>query len=714
MKRVVRCRCAFLCVVAFAAVACGAGGPAQEDAMVGADGEVTSPEPGSEDTPAGDPAATDLAGTDGPAAGDEATAADETTQPACTQGDPCDDGDPCTADDRCGSDGKCKGTPLCDDGVDCTVDSCQAGGGCTHVVDPDNADCRPQIVVSEPARAATLGGAPQVAVKGVVTYKSYPWPVDAVSVNGTLVPVDATDHTFQTVLTSVHGLNPVVVDLTDSQGQTAHAVRSYYWSRKWTAIDAAKPAQSMVPGGVKMRLEQGVFDSAGQNLDLATLITLYASQMDVNALLTNPVTTVSYLTCDDYAVSVTNVSYGTPWVTLELAKGGLWMYLYLPDFAADVSFVSQHMYCPNISGTVSATSIDLDTTLLVSLDAGGNPFVKLSGTEVLIEGLDVNLNGVLGFFLNWVIDFFNTSLTSMIEDQFVTTVAPKVQDALAKALKGLALQKAFTVPALLAGGSPVQLTLASKLSSIDFQEDAATIGMSATVVAPKVTTHAVLGSIDRSGCADAGTLAFPAKGAIEAALYDDLVNQAAFGLFWGGGLKFPVDPAQFGADLTKYGVSDLALEIDCLLPPIVTSCATGTWRVEVGDVGVDAAFSFAGTPVHLLAYASVSAVAHLGVTQTGQGATVGVTVDKPEFADLEITSAGGGSSAPAAAISSLVKEMLLPMVLNAVAGKTFGAFPIPQIDLGAIAPSLAGSVIELDLKDIDRLYGFTSASGDVK
>ncbi len=713
MKTVGRSWCAVLCVVAVAAVACGTGTASQDDLLVGPDGEVTSPEPGSEDAPAGDPAPTDLAGTDGPAAGDEATAPDETTQPACTQGDPCDDGDPCTADDKCGSDGTCKGRPLCDDGIDCTLDSCQPGGGCTHVVDKDNADCRPQIVIEQPARAATLEGAPQVTVKGVVTYKSYAWPVDAVSVNGTLVPIDAADHTFQTTLTSVHGINPVVVDLADSQGQTAHAVRSYYWSPAWTAIDAKKPAQSMVANGVQVRLEQGVFDSAGANLDLATVITLYASQMDVNTLLTNPVTTVSYAGCD-YNVSVTNIAYGTPWVSLLLVKGGLSMWMYLPDFSADVSLVSLQALCPNISGTVTATSIDLDTTLLVSLDGAGNPVVTLSGTQVTIEGLDVNLNGVLGFFVNWVIDFFNSNLTSMLQDQFVTKVVPKVQDAIVKALKGLALQKTFTVPALLAGGSPVDLTLASKLSSVDFEEDAATIGMSATVVAPEVTTHTVLGSIDRSGCADAGTYAFPATGAIEAALYDDLVNQAAFGLFWGGGLKFPVDPAQFGADVSTYGVTDLDLKIDCLLPPIVTSCATGTWRIEVGDVGIDAAFSFAGTPVHLLAYASVSAVAHLAVTQSATGATVGVTIDKPEFADLEVTSAGGGSSAASDAIGSLVKEVLLPMVLNAVAGKTFGAFPIPQIDLGAIAPSLAGSVIALDLKEIGRLYGYTSASGNVK
>jgi hypothetical protein len=47
------------------------------------------------------------------------------------EGAVCDDGDPCTVDDRCTAD-VCAGTTLvCDDGVACTIDSCD-GGECTN------------------------------------------------------------------------------------------------------------------------------------------------------------------------------------------------------------------------------------------------------------------------------------------------------------------------------------------------------------------------------------------------------------------------------------------------------------------------------------------------------------------------------------------------------------------------------------------------------
>jgi len=49
---------------------------------------------------------------------------------------PCDDQDPCTRDDLC-SEGTCEGQPYsCDDGLDCTAESCDGLGGCDVVLLP--------------------------------------------------------------------------------------------------------------------------------------------------------------------------------------------------------------------------------------------------------------------------------------------------------------------------------------------------------------------------------------------------------------------------------------------------------------------------------------------------------------------------------------------------------------------------------------------------
>ena len=56
---------------------------------------------------------------------------------------PCDDDDACTREDRCAA-SQCRGTPIdmrraCDDGNDCTFDTCDQRLGCVHDPDPDAA-----------------------------------------------------------------------------------------------------------------------------------------------------------------------------------------------------------------------------------------------------------------------------------------------------------------------------------------------------------------------------------------------------------------------------------------------------------------------------------------------------------------------------------------------------------------------------------------------
>lgn len=47
---------------------------------------------------------------------------------------PCDDQDPCTTNDTCGVDGCLGEAKSCDDGLECTDDSCTVTGDCTHLV----------------------------------------------------------------------------------------------------------------------------------------------------------------------------------------------------------------------------------------------------------------------------------------------------------------------------------------------------------------------------------------------------------------------------------------------------------------------------------------------------------------------------------------------------------------------------------------------------
>ena len=86
----------------------------------------------------------------------------------------CDDDNPCTSNDRCDDSGDCAGEPRdCDDGRDCTVDSCDPDVGCIHPTDPDlcddGNDCTRDVCSddgeceNEPESGNACGGADCVA-----------------------------------------------------------------------------------------------------------------------------------------------------------------------------------------------------------------------------------------------------------------------------------------------------------------------------------------------------------------------------------------------------------------------------------------------------------------------------------------------------------------------------------------------------------------------
>ena len=67
---------------------------------------------------------------------DASAGPDASDEPACVaEGAACDDGDACTSADVCNADLVCGGTPYsCDDGFDCTLDSCDGEGACGYKV----------------------------------------------------------------------------------------------------------------------------------------------------------------------------------------------------------------------------------------------------------------------------------------------------------------------------------------------------------------------------------------------------------------------------------------------------------------------------------------------------------------------------------------------------------------------------------------------------
>jgi len=242
----------------------------------------------------------------------------------------------------------------------------------------------------------------------------------------------------------------------------------------------------------------------------------------------------------------------------------------------------------------------------------------------------------------------------------------------------------------------------------------------ATVTAPKAITYNPLGSIGRASCLSATPepgLTFPKKGPLELGLWDDFINEILYAVYLSGDLHMALPASVLGnVDLTQYGVTDLNLTIDFMLPPILSGCnSTGKLMMEIGDVGVHATMMLFGQAMDMQIYASLEAEAQITAADSPTGKQLALTVDKPLFIDLQIASLSGGLVGAEDQLTSLFKSTLVPQVMNLLSGKVLATFPIPQIDLSTLAPGIpAGTVIAIDLQEVLRILGYTVATGGLK
>lgn len=633
----------------------------------------------------------------------------------------CDDGNVCTKKDVC-NDGICIGTDIqsCDDGESCTSDWCDPKQGCLH--EPINkVECRPQIIIEYPPRGATLNGQSDIEVKGKIQYGKAGWPVGMVYVNGTPHLVDPISKSFTHKMKSVQGINIIQVDVEDIYGLKDHVVQSYYYSTVWYPPN--DPVKSYVKDGLMVYLGQEVWDDNDRSDvdDIATIMLLYVKSMDIAGLIKNPITSGKFGWCD-YKVNVSNITYGEISLNLKPISGGLHMKAVIPNFKADVKVDLSGFLCDiaDMSGDVKASSITIETDLIISVDASGELVVNAKNVNVTISGLNITIKGIWGFLLNWLINFFEGTFTKMIEEQFEKQIKAQIEDAVSKALKGLALDQKFEIPPMFEGAKPMTLSVKTKISSVAFSPDGGTIGFSATISVPKNVGYNPLGSIGRASCLKPQPdplLSFPKKGTFEMGLHDDFLNQIPFSMYWGGGLTFPIPESMLaGQDLSQYGIDNLNLDVDFMLPPIITACTPNNkMNVQIGDMKIHAKMKLFGKDVDMILYTSMIVEANITAVDTDKGKQLTISVEKPSFLDVEIASLAGGLEGAEDSMRKLMLEQMMPKIMDGFTGKALGTFPIPEIDLSAINPSVPkGSKISIDLKELLRIFGYTVMSGKVK
>ncbi|NOZ02641.1 MAG: hypothetical protein GXP54_12225 [Deltaproteobacteria bacterium] len=507
------------------------------------------------------------------------------------EGQACDDGNQCTENDVCTA-GECAGehTVVCDDGDLCTTDACVFGKGCVYTpIDCDDAnectvelDCIPatgcahapndadpscalKVTLESPQRAAALDGDAEITIEGKVASPAGPVTSLTVTFNGQTEDVEPSpsDGSFTLQVVSRQGLNSIAVDAEDAYGRTDHAARSYYYSTVWHAAGA------LVDDGLMGFLgPEALDDNDPTDLDdVATLLGALLKHFDPMTYFNNPLTTQSLGGCE-FQVNVLAITFDDVSVDLTPQAGGVVIGLDATNVRAQVHAPATGPGCTDVDGWLVAPTMTVAGILNVSLEPGGEPVVSVTGTTVDIPTM--TLEPDCAPYCGLV-----EPVRLLAQAMAVVKINDEVPGLVESALKE-SVEQTFDTSLLIPGGWPkVMLTADARFSTVEISDAGVVVGVAAGFSAPDMAGYPDPGSIGRADCLGSPqNLTFPNVGPVEIAVQDDLANQIPYAFHRYGAFKFPVTEAQvqaYGLDPSEFDITDLNLDVEALLPPIVTT-----------------------------------------------------------------------------------------------------------------------------------------------
>ena len=172
-------------------------------------------------------------------------------------------------------------------------------------------------------------------------------------------------------------------------------------------------------------------------------------------------------------------------------------------------------------------------------------------------------------------------------------------DQMGKVFEALAINQKFSLPALIGNGAPVDMMINSRISQIICtptinQAGGILFAMDASVTSEKMVNYTPLGSIGRAGCLVPGAVEVFNHGQkfpLEIGLAEDFINQLLFSLWNAGSMVTSLTEADIGDsfNVSSFGVSDLKITTDFMLPPVMTSCVDdGSNKLQMGDLHLHA------------------------------------------------------------------------------------------------------------------------------
>jgi hypothetical protein len=626
-----------------------------------------------------------------------------------TDGEACDDGDACTLDDICLA-GSCSSEPIdCEDDLECTIDTCVEGECKTKL--SDELACELKIQVDTPERAQTFhaGGAVEVAGKVV----SPVGPVQFLKLNGDKVTVKS-NGSFSTAIFADPGINVLEFNARDSYDRNAKTVRSFLFAEELYQVGNDKAIVYMADAArVFLSAEVWDDDNSGDVDDIATVVYAIVNTLDVDELIPSGIVysaTVLGATCT-WTIDISQVDFALQTIDLDPALGVLKLKGGFINFEAWIDAVAP--WCPDGHGWVTAEKINFDAELEVKV-ANGSVIVELGYIDVEVVGIDVDLVEGLASYFDWVVGWFDGTFASLIEEKLETLLPEKVVPMLVSLLNEfLEKEQEIPMPPIPGTTSGLPLVLKTYPEDADLSAAGTAFTVSVGIGSKKLVPHDAPGTFKRGDCKgqDTGQFYLPKAQKLEAAVSEDLVNQILFQLWWGGHFTATITSDILDPLLADFDITGLVVKLDPFLPPLYTSCTpTGVPELQIGDINVWASFSMGSQNGEVELFASIKVAAEV---QAAAGA-LGLAVGEVSKLGLDVVMADGMMKGNEELLEQLLTEVLVNILIKDYLADVLAAYPIPVVNLGALAPDYfpAGTVVKFKPTGASASHGYLLLTGE--
>jgi len=346
---------------------------------------------------------------------------------------------------------------------------------------------------------------------------------------------------------------------------------------------------------------------------------------------------------------------------------------------------------------------------LGSVSFNNNQVIDLP--EIPLGNLVSGINDIMAdYVLNPLLNFLETAVTDFILPLLNGPISNLLEDV----LKQLEIALPLPLPQLPGASQAVTINFQTSLDSLVFTTDGGTVGLDTGFHSAKGVERDVLGSILRMNCLSNTVPTLPEFNVtekMELAALLDMVNELFFALWWGGGLGLVLDESVLGGvGLDGFGVTDLDVKLDFLLPPILDDCTAKMMvEVQIGDLLVTANLKMMGAPVKLVMYVSVALEANI----YGDGDNIGIQILGITEIGTQLLEVEGNLLG--VDLADMVEGVLIPMLVEQVSNLTLDAFPIPEIDLGGLIPGVpAGTTLKLGNLNIGMSNGYLRIGGQLQ